>query len=353
MCNCWRSLPFLFALLTACSLRQATAADYLGDAPVIEFEDASPNLYASGGTQSVMVSQQMGESAAQGISAPVLGGTESTPVISAVAPAPADAAKAAKAKADKAKAEKKKKEDLKKAVNGAYKGVFYDNNFAFINNPKYDQSFVGDRLKQMEVGDQWNIDMGGQYRMRFHDEQNIRGLGLTGRDDQFLLHRTRLFANARYGDGFRLFGEFIDAESNYENFAPRQIEVDRHDFLNLFGDLRFWEGPQGTMTLRAGRQELLYGSQRLISPLDWANTRQKFDGAKLLWQGENWNIDAFYTRPVTVRPYAFDTTDYQREFMGTFASYKAIKDHQFDFYYLRYNDGLAPRSAHLKSFVGA
>ena len=33
------------------------------------------------------------------------------------------------------------------------------------------------------------------------DEQNIRGLGLTGNDDDFLLQRTRLFVNAKYGDG--------------------------------------------------------------------------------------------------------------------------------------------------------
>jgi hypothetical protein len=35
-----------------------------------------------------------------------------------------------------------------------------------------------------------------------------------------------------------------------------------------------------------GRQELLYGAQRLISPLDWANTRRTFEGGKLIWQGE-------------------------------------------------------------------
>src|SRR5690349_18783795 len=35
------------------------------------------------------------------------------------------------------KAAVKKATDLKKAIAGAYKPVFYDNNFAYINNPAY------------------------------------------------------------------------------------------------------------------------------------------------------------------------------------------------------------------------
>ena len=58
----------------------------------------------------------------------------------------------------------KQNADLKKAVAGAYKPVFYDNNFAYINNPAYDQCYCGDDLKQMQLGDCWVFDVGGQYR---------------------------------------------------------------------------------------------------------------------------------------------------------------------------------------------
>lgn len=241
-----------------------------------------------------------------------------------------------------AKAAAKKEQDLKKAIAGAYKPLFYDNNFSYINNPNYNECFFGDRLKQIPIGDCWMVDIGGQYRARYHGERNMRGLGLTGRDDDFLLQRTRLFTNAKYGDNFRFFGEFLDAESNYENFPPRAIEVDRSDFLNLFVDWKFLEAPRGDMTVRIGRQELLYGNQRLISPLDWANTRRTFEGMKFLWVGEDWNVDGFYTRPVIVDPVKFDSPDYDQEFMGVYATYKAIKDHTFDFYYARYNNDRTP-----------
>ena len=75
--------------------------------------------------------------------------------------------------------------------------------------------------------------MGGQYRARYQGEQNMRGLGLTGIDDNFLLHRTRLFMNAKYGDSFRGYVEYIDAQSNYENFPIRIIEENRSDLLEL------------------------------------------------------------------------------------------------------------------------
>src|SRR5262245_47672954 len=182
--------------------------------------------------------------------------------------------------------------DLKKAVATPYAGVFYNNDFSYINSPAYDDWYPGDCFKQVLLCDCWMLDLGGQYRARYHHEQNFRGLGLTGRDDDFLLQRTRLFLNAKYADWFRFYGEYIDAESNYERFPPRQIEVNRSDMLNLFADARLIDG-SGDLWFRFGRQELLYGSERLISPLDWANTRRTFEGFKFFWQGADWNVDFF------------------------------------------------------------
>lgn len=42
--------------------------------------------------------------------------------------------------------------------------------------------------------------------MRFQSERNIRGFGLTGVDDAFLLQRTRLFANAQLTENVRVTG---------------------------------------------------------------------------------------------------------------------------------------------------
>jgi hypothetical protein len=118
--------------------------------------------------------------------------------------------------------------------------------------------------------------------------------------------------------------------------------VDRGDILNLFADAKLYDDGSGKLKFRVGRQELLYGSQRLISPLDWANTRRTFQGGKFFWQGEDWNIDAFYTHPVIVNPDHFDSPDYHQQFAGVWGTYKAIKNNTIDVYGLQYNNNRSP-----------
>jgi hypothetical protein len=273
-----------------------------------------------------------------------------------VADAPTPGCNCAECQKKKAAADlKKKQEALKKAIAGAYKPLFYDNNFAYINNPLYNDWYPGDHFKQipLPIGCDSTLDIGGQYRARYHSENNIRGFGLTGNDDDFLLHRTRLFANAKIGDRFRFYGEYIDAESNYENFAPRAIEVNRSDILNLFIDYKLIEEfGNGSLTGRVGRQELLYGSERLISPLDWANTRRTFDGLKFMYVDECWNIDFFYTKPVAVDPRNFDSPIEQQDFFGGWATYKAIKNQTIDLYALQFNNELGANNFQYTSLGG-
>ncbi len=134
--------------------------------------------------------------------------------------------------------DKKKIEAANKAAATAYKPLYYDNDFSYIDDPCYTGSLLGDRFKQMHWGDCWVVSVGGEYRMRYHSEHNMRGKPISGRDDDFLLQRTRLFANVKYGDGFRFYAEGIDAASDFEKLPPRNIEVNRADMLNLFADVR-------------------------------------------------------------------------------------------------------------------
>lgn len=224
----------------------------------------------------------------------------------------------------------------------AYKGVFYDNDFSYLDNPDNKQFYLGDAFKQMHVGDCWLVDVGGEYRMRGQNEDNLRNINFADFDDDFLLQRTRLFVNARYGDCFRFYGEAIDAVSDGEDHPPRTIEENRFDALNLFADALLYEG-DGKWWGRVGRQELLYGEQRLVSPLDWANTRRTFDGAKIFYRSKEWDVDGFWTRPVPFAQHIehdhnFDNPNLDQEFMGLYSTYKGQEGHVYDFYYLRYAD---------------
>ena len=98
-----------------------------------------------------------------------------------------------------------------------------------------DEVSLHDRLKGLKSGRR-NIDFGGQFRLRYHREDNLRNStavpnsrGLTGADDDFLLYRTRLWVNATVNKRVRAYFELLDAESNLEDLAPRASDVDRLD----------------------------------------------------------------------------------------------------------------------------
>jgi hypothetical protein len=100
----------------------------------------------------------------------------------------------------------------------------------------------------------------------------------------------------------RFYAEGIYADSEHESFAARGIDENYGDLLNLFVDLKFTD----RLTARVGRQELLFGAQRTVSPLDWANTRRTFEGVRLLYSTNEWSIDGFYTQFVPVVAHSFD-----------------------------------------------
>jgi hypothetical protein len=234
--------------------------------------------------------------------------------------------------------QKKKQEELAKLVAGAHKPVFYDNDFKYVTDPDYNGWQLGDNLKRRSPVGKTMLDLGGQYRMRMQDEQNIRGLGLTGRDDDFLLQRLRLFANWELTDRIRIFAEYLDAVSTNEQFLPRLIEENRSDMLNLFADAVLIDGERGKLIARSGRQELLYADERLISPLDWANIRRTFDGSRLMWKTEKFQSDLFWVRPLLIDSSQFDSPDRNLQLYGTFAAYKSSPDKELDAFYLAFDD---------------
>ncbi len=219
-----------------------------------------------------------------------------------------------------------------------YKPVFYDNDFSYIQGHDGDEQYLGDALKRRDLADTGVVvDAGGEYRVRHHDEH------ILNRTNDYLLHRTRIYTNVEFGGWFRAYAEGIDAVSNYEDAPPRGIDENRFDALNLFGEAVIWDAPGGELSFRAGRQEMLLGAQRLISPLDWSNTRRTFDGFRGTWKGTDWNIDGFWTRPVPfgqhvaggVTDHNFDSPDQSREFLGLYASSKKWQNHKIDLYFLR------------------
>lgn len=244
---------------------------------------------------------------------------------------------AAKPKTDEAA--KKKAAALKKRVASAYKTVFYDNDFSYLCDSAYEGCLLGEGLKRRGLPSGGWYDIGGQFRTRYHAERNMRGLGLTGVDDDFLLHRTRIYGDFHFTPNIRVYAEMLNADSNYENNNPRPIEVNRTEMQNLFVDARLIARGDQSLTARIGRQEMILGAQRNVSALDWANTRRTFEGVRMMMKGKDHKVDAFWVNPMRVDDSSLDSPDRDQEFMGIYSTYTGCKNRTFETFFLRALNG--------------
>ena len=72
----------------------------------------------------------------------------------------------------------------------------------------------------------------------------------------------------------------------------------------------------GPVRLRVGRQELVYGSERLFSRNDWRNTGRVFDAARVFVSTPRWGLDLFGAAEVKVDVDRLNPIHQDREVVG-------------------------------------
>ncbi len=208
---------------------------------------------------------------------------------------------------------------------------FFDSDFRYLDSPKNKQSHFSDAWHFRNLNENWLFSTGGEIRWRHHNENNSR---LSGRTNDYDLFRTRVYGDLWYKNSFRMFAEFIYAENFGSELNPLPIDINRSDLLNAFLDVKVGGTTEAPWFVRVGRQELLRGSQRFISPLDWANTRRTFQGVSAFRAGKKWDLDLFWVQPVIPNRNNFDSVDNDQNFAGAWYSYRPKKGDFVDAYYL-------------------
>jgi hypothetical protein len=209
---------------------------------------------------------------------------------------------------------------------------FFNANFKYLDNPDAEWQSPSDALKRMLLGDDClMVSFGGEERIRQMNEVNSR---LTGKNNNYQLLRSRVYGDIWYQDKVRVYVEYIDAQSFNQDLPPAKIDVNKSDLLNAFMDFRLIDIDGSPAYARIGRQELCFGSQRLISPLDWANTRRTFNGAQAFRYSESFDASVFWAQPVIVDPIVFDSVDNNQNFSGAWFTYRPVKNQAIDLYAL-------------------
>ncbi|MFH5806276.1 alginate export family protein [Alienimonas sp. DA493] len=182
------------------------------------------------------------------------------------------------------------------ATPSPWKPLFYNNDFSdYVGKPPY---VFGEDMKLVSLTQfpGATLSTGGQVRHRAHDEQNrLRPAGEV--PTTYNLYRNRIYADleTQYVRGYV---ETINAYNAGSEIDELIIDENRWDLLNAFVDLNLYDVAAGQGTFRFGRQEILYGDQHLLSPLDWSNTRRNFEGYKYIHQADDWRLDVFRLTPV-------------------------------------------------------
>jgi hypothetical protein len=211
----------------------------------------------------------------------------------------------------------------------------YDEDFSYLDGePGTYKEDIWDPLKWLRLADDWHLTLGGQARLRLEAEQNKAFGGASPSQDTFLLQRYFVHGDLKHDDWLRFFLQGKFAHVNDRDRAAGLAGMEDHaDIHQAFADITTLI-MENRVTFRLGRQELQYGAQRLISPLDWGNTRRTFDGIKAFTECENWRVDAFAVRPVLVDRRNLDDEDENVEFYGLYTTYKGTRSLAADFYCL-------------------
>lgn len=161
-------------------------------------------------------------------------------------------------------------------------------------------------------------------------------------DDAWLLNRARISLQLQPMSWLTFYAQGQDA---------REIGSERADLPGLLGaegdnrfDLRqayveIGDGKSFPLTLKVGRQVLLYGDQRLIGPLEWSNISRTFDAIKMRYNGSDglW-VDAFVSSVVVIDRFGMDDSDKDSIFSGLYAHIPTLGIQDTELYALYFDD---------------
>ncbi len=200
----------------------------------------------------------------------------------------------------------------------AYTPVRWNENYTYLKNGAGKDFF--DPVKYIAIGDDAYLSLGGQIRERYEYFSNFNFGAGTQDDSGYFLTRGLFHADLHVTDTFRLFAQFKTSMEDGRDGGPRPVDADEVDIEQLFFDIKvpLPIGEKDSSTLRVGRQNLIYGAQRLISPLDWTNVRRTFEGAKLSNTIGSHTLDFFWVRPVLIDKEELNDGDGDQSFAGIY-----------------------------------
>lgn len=216
----------------------------------------------------------------------------------------------------------------------------YNDDFSYLANQPATPDFW-DPQKYIPIGNgqygpTW-LSLGGELRERFESYLNPNFGIKAPKSNAYLLHRLLLDADLHVTDYFRIFLQLGNLERLGDRGVTATTDIDHFDLMQGFIDLRP-PSPLGDQPVfRVGREELLFGFQRLIAVREGTNVRRDFDGFRFSDHWGDTSIDLLAVRPVNPTPGVFDDhANADQELWGAYLTVPVTPVAKADFYELNY-----------------
>lgn len=149
------------------------------------------------------------------------------------------------------------------------------------------------------------LSIGGDVRFQYFNMQNA-GWGDEPKDhDGYTFSRYLVHADLHAGKYFRAFAQLQSSMANGKDITSG-VDENPLEVHQAFWDVNALVRGSRRLVFRLGRQEFLYGSQRIVSVRDGPNNRLAFDAVRAMLSGSKYKLDVFYSHPVAARKKIFD-----------------------------------------------
>ncbi|CAD0001594.1 alginate export family protein [Flavobacterium chungangense] len=235
----------------------------------------------------------------------------------------------------------------------SFKLLRYDENYGSLRDST--RNFY-ENLKFVPLNSENNfyLSFGGEARYEYVDFNNEDWGRLNIGQNNFLLQRYDLHADLYLGKTFRVFVQLRSALQDGRINGSRGIDEDQLNVQNLFLDVNLYQKEDKKVTVRAGRQELDYGSGRLISVREGPNARLYFTGGKIMYSSARFSVDGFAMMEDEINTGVFDNKiSKKRNLWGAYSKIIFPKAGNLDLYYLGirrdaavFEEGIASEQRH-------
>lgn len=190
----------------------------------------------------------------------------------------------------------------------------------------------------LDLGDDVSVNLGANVRLRTMDYAPVR-FGIAADNDAYTFYRGLFHADLRSSTHWQTY-----VELGAHDVAGRRGGAGATDRDGLDVQQAYLGWSDAATALRVGRQEVSFGSSRLISVRDGPNIRLAFDGLRASRFIGDDRIDLFALRPVRPEPGAFnDDGDRAQALWGLHAALApaATAPLKIDVYWLGYRRDVA------------